>query len=370
MVILLDGRHHVGLAKLGLQLAETTGIVKIVPNTTGPLAVALLYDGLCTFEFGIVAEVFGLPRPEMGEAWYRFASCAVEGGPLRAHGGFTLTPDHGIELIDCADIIVVPGWKGSDEAVPEDLCHRLREAHERGARLVSICSGAFVLAATGLLDGGTATTHWRYAKALRDAHPKVAVDRSSLYRSYGRVFTSAGSAAGLDLLIEIVRQDYGPEAANSVARRLVMPAHRTGGQAQFLERPVPVRRHNEVAPLIDRMRAELGAPWPLTRMAEACRMSLRTFMRRFNEATGAPPGEWLAAERIEEAKRLLAAGRLSVDEIAVFVGLGGADTLRHHFRKRIGISPGEFRTRFSRPESARGDVSVPSACEHPALCSQ
>ncbi|MCC0805575.1 transcriptional regulator FtrA [Methylobacterium sp. W2] len=320
-----------------------------MPNTTGPLAVALLYDGLCTFEFGIVAEVFGLPRPEMGEAWYRFASCAIEGGPLRAHGGFTLTPDHGIELIDHADIIVVPGWKGADEPVPEDLCRRLRTAHERGARLASICSGAFVLAATGLLDGGPATTHWRYAEALRGRHPEVAVDHASLYQSHGRLFTSAGSAAGLDLLIEIVRQDYGPEAANSVARRLVMPAHRTGGQAQFLERPVPVRRNSEVAPLLDQMRAELGASWPLTRMAEECRMSLRTFVRRFTEATGSPPGEWLAAERIEEAKRLLAAGRLGVDDIAAVVGLGGADTLRHHFRKRIGISPGEFRARFARP---------------------
>ncbi len=343
--------------------------MKIVPNTTGPLAVALLYDGLCTFEFGIAAEVFGLPRPEMGEAWYRFASCAVEDGPLRAHGGFTLTPDHGIELIDRADIIVVPGWKGSDEPVPEDLCRRLREAHERGARLVSICSGAFVLAATGLLHSGTATTHWRYAQALRERHRDLAVDHTSLYRCHGRVFTSAGSAAGLDLLIEIVRQDYGPEAANSVARRLVMPAHRTGGQAQFLERPVPVRRYSEVAPLLDRIRAEIGASWPLTRMAEECRMSLRTFVRRFTEATGSPPGEWLAAERIEEAKRLLAAGRLSVDEIAVVVGLGGADTLRHHFRKRIGISPGEFRTRFSYPETARGEMPASSAFEYPASLS-
>ncbi|WP_379039545.1 transcriptional regulator FtrA [Methylobacterium marchantiae] len=341
-----------------------------MPNTTGPLAVALLYDGLCTFEFGIVAEVFGLPRPEMGRAWYRFASCAIEDGPLRAHGGFTLTPDHGIELIDHADIIVVPGWKGADEPVPEDLCRRLRTAHERGARLASICSGAFVLAATGLLDGGSATTHWRYAQALQERHPEVAVDHASLYQSHGRVLTSAGSAAGLDLLIEIVRQDYGPEAANSVARRLVMPAHRTGGQAQFLERPVPVRRNSEVSPLLDQMRAALGASWPLTRMAEECRMSLRTFVRRFTEATGSPPGEWLAAERIEEAKRLLTAGRLDIDEIAAAVGLGGADTLRHHFRKRIGISPGEFRTRFARRETAQREVSAPSVHGHPASSSE
>ena len=127
--------------------------MKIVPNNTGPLVVALLYDGLCTFEFGIVAEIFGLARPEMGEDWYRFASCAIEEGPLRAHGGFRLIPDRGIDLLDQADIVVVPGWRGADEAVPEELCRRLQEAHGRGARLASICSGAFVLAATGLLDG-------------------------------------------------------------------------------------------------------------------------------------------------------------------------------------------------------------------------
>ena len=323
-----------------------------MPNPSGPLVVALLYDGLCTFEFGIVAEVFGLPRPEMGEGWYRFASCAVEDGPLRAHGGFRLTAEHGPELIDQADIVVVPGWKGVNEHVPNDLCRRLQESHARGARLASICSGAFVLAATGLLDGGTATTHWRYAEALRERHPAIQVDHASLYRSHGRILTSAGSAAGIDLLIEIVRQDFGAEAANSVARRLVMPAHRTGGQAQFLERPVPIRRSPEVAPLLDRVRSDLSMPWTLRRMADDCGMSLRTFIRRFGEATGSPPGEWLVAERVEEAKRLLSAGRLDIDEIAASVGMGASDTLRHHFRKHVGVSPKEYRARFGRAMSS------------------
>lgn len=317
-----------------------------MPKTSGPLVAALLYDGLCTFEFGIAAEVFGLARPEMGAGWYRFASCAVEPGPLRAHGGFTFTPDHGLALIDRADIIVVPGWKGAEAPVPAALCDRLRAAHARGARLASICSGAFVLAATGLLDGAVATTHWRYAEALRARHPRVMVDHASLYRCHNRLFTSAGSAAGIDLLIEIVRQDFGPEAANSVARRLVMPAHRSGGQAQFLERPVPAHRHAEIAPLLEAMRGTLAEDWPLARMAETCRMSLRTFLRRFAEATGTPPGEWLVAERLEEAKRLLATGRLDGETIAAATGLGTADRLRHHFRRRLGISPGEYRARF------------------------
>jgi AraC family transcriptional activator FtrA len=318
-----------------------------MPNTTGPLVVALLYDGLCTFEFGIVAEIFGLARPEIGETWYRFASCGIEDGPLRAHGGFLLTPDHGPELIDEADIIVVPGWRGVDQPVPQSLIDLLRNAHDRGARLASICSGAFVLAATGLLDGATATTHWRYADALRSRHTDVLVDDASLYRNHGRIFTSAGSAAGIDLLIEIVRQDFGTEAANSVARRLVMPAHRTGGQAQFLERPVPAGHQSAVAPLLDKMRAELQGSWTLERMASDCRMSLRTFLRRFTEATGVPPGEWLVAERIEVVKRLLLARGHSIDEIAMAVGMGTADTLRHHFRKRTGVSPKVYQDQFS-----------------------
>ena len=318
-----------------------------MPNTNGPLVVALLYDGLCTFEFGIVAEIFGLARPEMGESWYRFASCAIEAGPLRAHGGIVLTPEHGIELIEQADIVVVPGWKGAAEPVPEALAELLRQAHERGARLASICSGAFVLAATGLLDGGTATTHWRYAEALRNRYPATAVDHASLYRSHARIFTSAGSAAGIDLLVEIVRQDFGAEAANSVARRLVMPAHRTGGQAQFLERPIPARHQSEVAPLLDKMRAELGAAWTLERMASECRMSLRTFVRRFTEATGMPPGEWLVCERIEVVKQLLVQRRHSIEEIASAVGMGSADSLRHNFRKRTGVSPTAYQIQFS-----------------------
>ena len=320
--------------------------VKIMPNRTGPLVAALLYDGLCTFEFGVVAEIFGLSRPEMGPGWYRFASCAIEGGPLRAHGGLSITPDCGPEMIDEADIIVVPGWRGVDHPVPEKLCERLRAAHARGARLASLCSGAFVLASTGLLSGGTATTHWRYADKLRARHPDIAVDDASLYRVHDRVYTAAGSAAGIDLLIEIVREDFGPAAANSVARRLVMPAHRTGGQAQFLERPVAVREGLEIAPLLDRVRADLASSWSVARMAKDTRMSPRTFLRRFSEATGQTPGDWLAAERVNEAKRLLCQGQAGMEAIAMAVGFGSAHTLRHHFRSKVGLSPGDYRARF------------------------
>lgn len=314
--------------------------------TTGPLVAALLYDGLCTFEFGLVAEVFGLARPEMGPGWYRFASCAIEPGLLRAHGGFAICPDHGPDLIDTADIIVVPGWKAADADVPEALIAALRAAYSRGARLVSICSGAFVLAATGLLDGATATTHWRYAEALKARFPKVGVDATSLYQGRDGVFTSAGSAAGIDLLIDIVRQDFGPAAANSVARRLVVPAHRTGGQAQFLERPVPERSNGTVAQLSDRIRGTLDQAWPIDRMARECGMSVRTFLRRFHEATGTTPRDWLIVERVEAAKQLLCAGGLGIDAISAAVGFGSGHALRHHFRQRSGLTPTEYRSRF------------------------
>ncbi len=329
--------------------------VKIMPSVantcsrmepTGPLVVALLYDGLCTFEFGITAEVFGLPRPEMGPGWYRFASCAIEAGPLRAHGGFVIQPDNGPELLEKADIIVVPGWKGAQIPVPETLSNMLRDAHARGARLMSICSGAFVLAATGLLDHGVAATHWRYAEALQARFPKVRVDAASLYRAHGRVFTSAGSAAGIDLMIDIIRQDFGPEAANSVARRLVVPAHRTGGQAQFLERPVPAQPGGEIAPLLDQMRENLARNWTTEIMAHECRMSLRTFLRRFHEATGRSPGDWLIEERVEAAKALLCEAPLHIETIAASAGFGSAHALRHHFRQKVGLTPTEYRSRF------------------------
>lgn len=317
-----------------------------MPNRTGPLVVALLYDGLCTFEFGIVAEIFGLSRPEMGPGWYRFASCAVDDGPMRAHGGFVIMADNGPGLLQQADLVIVPGWRGADAPVPDALCRELRAAHQRGARLASICSGAFVLAATGLLTGGAATTHWRYADKLRALYPEIAVDNASLYREHNRIYTSAGSAAGIDLMIEIVRQDFGATAANSVARRLVMPAHRMGGQAQFLERPVAYREGLAISPLLETVRANLAMDWNLARMAERCRMSVRTFLRRFSEATGQTPGDWLVAERVGEAQRLLCQGQADMETVALLAGFGSSHALRHHFRKRLGISPGEYRARF------------------------
>lgn len=325
-----------------------TSIDKFAPKlaASGPLVVAVVYDGLCTFEFSIVAEVFGLNRPEMGEGWYRFASAAMEPGPLRAQGGLMFQVDHGLELLDEADLIVIPGWKGVDVDVPDALLASLRSAWHRGARLASICSGAFVLAATGLLDGQRATTHWRYAQVLAKRHPSVDVDASVLYASGGRVFTSAGSAAGIDLMLHIVREEFGTEAANSVARRLVMPPHRHGGQAQFIERPVPTDRNAQLSKLLEKLRQDPTRRWSVGDMARKIAMSNRTFLRRFTETTGMPPAQWLALVRVEEAKRLLETTALQMEQVAAGAGFASVQALRHHFLAKVGVAPREYRASF------------------------
>lgn len=321
--------------------------MKITPKRCR-LVVALAHQDLCTFEYGIAAEIFGQRRPEMGDDWYDFATVATEPGPLRALGGLTFYADRGIDALAEADTIVIPGWSGTDVPVPPPLIDALLAAHARGTRIATICSGVFVLAATGLLDGKRATTHWRCAAALIDRHPAIAVDANVLYVDEAPLFTSAGSAAGIDLLLHLVRSDHGPEKANAVARRLVMAPHRQGGQAQFIERPVPRHEGNRLAPLLDQMRADLGREHRIPELARTAGMSERTFLRRFTEATGTSPGEWLVTERIDVAKQQLETSDFSIEMIAGTAGFKTVDTLRHHFRRRLGMSPREYRELFGR----------------------
>jgi len=330
-------------------------MLKIAPNLSllsGPLVVALVYDGLCTFEFAIAAEIFGFPRPELGPHWYRFAPCGVEPGPFRAQGGLRVEVEGGIDLISKADLIVVPGWKHLNATVPPDLVEALKAAHARGARLAAICSGAFVLAATGLLDSRRATTHWLYAEALQAAYPAVEVDASVLYVEDARVMTSAGSAAGIDLMLHIIRSDFGAELANDIARRLVVSPHRSGGQAQFVARPVPIRPESRLAPLLDRIRLDPKRVWSIAAMAREAAMSERTFLRRFFEATGTAPGTWVTAVRIAEAERLLESSSLPIEDIASQAGFGSVASMRHHFTPATGLAPREYRQRFRHPETA------------------
>jgi AraC family transcriptional activator FtrA len=311
-----------------------------------PLVAALAYDRLCTFEFAIAAEIFAMPRPELGEDWYRFAVCAAEPGPLRAFGGLSVEPALGLELLAEADLIIIPGWKGVDAPVPPKLSSALTAAHERGARIASICSGAFVLAAAGLLDGKRAATHWRYADSLQRLFPRVQVEASVLYVEDNRILTSAGSAAGIDLMLHIIRSDFGADAANCVARRLVVQPHRSGGQAQFVHRPLPSDPRRRFATLLDEVRADPARNWSVPAMARHAAMSERTFFRRFTDSTGCSPAEWLSQLRVEECKRLLEATALPVDEVARQSGFGTVETLRQHFARATKLTPSEYRQRF------------------------
>jgi AraC family transcriptional activator FtrA len=247
-----------------------------------------------------------------------------------------------------AGTIMVPGWRGVDTPVPLQIIEALRKAYSRGARLLSICSGSFVLAATGLLDGRRATTHWRYAEALQRCFPRIQVDPAVLYVDEGQILTSAGSAAGLDLCLHLIRRDYGPAAANQVARRLVIAPHRDGGQAQFLERPVDACERGSLAALMDKLRSRLHKPLSIANLARLAAMSERTFMRRFRAATGMTPGEWITRARVDRARELLESSALPMDQVAMRAGLGTSATLRHHFRRKVGVSPAEYRKRFSR----------------------
>ena len=315
----------------------------------GPLVVAPVYNGLCTFEFSIVAEVFGLERPELGNGWYRFASVAVEPGLLRAQGGLSVQASADLALLEQADLIVVPGWRGINEPVPMALQQALKRAWQRGATVASICSGAFVLAATGLLDGRRAATHWRYAQALAQRYPAIEVDAQVLYVQDERLFTSAGSAAGIDLMLHLVRRDFGVQVANSVARRLVVAAHRSGGQAQFIEQPLVKDASGQLAQLLDRVRADLRRDWTVAAMAEAVAMSQRSFLRRFTAGTGMAPSAWLAQARVEEVRRLLESSSLRVEQIADQAGYRSVQVLRDQFKRSVGVSPKAYRASFTTP---------------------
>jgi AraC family transcriptional activator FtrA len=337
------------------QIAPDAHVARSRLKRFNPRVAVLTYDGLCAFEFACAAEVFGLPRPELGAGWYRFETCAPAGRRVRGQFGMTLTPDGGLERIAAVGTVVIPGWQGIHVPVPAPVLDALRAAHDRGARLLSICSGSFVLAATGLLDGRRATTHWKYTAELQERFPAVRVDPNVLYVDEGRLLTSAGSAAGLDLCLHLVRRDFGAAAANQVARRLVVPPHRDGGQAQFLERPVePLagRTGGSLAALLDRLQRRLQEPITVAQMARRVAMSERTFIRRFRAATGATPADWMIRVRVDRARELLEGTSLSVDEIAARTGLGTPTTLRHHFRRKLGVSPMDYRARFSRERGA------------------
>ncbi|MFV3304660.1 transcriptional regulator FtrA [Pseudomonas sp. NY15181] len=312
-----------------------------------PLEVAVLaYDGLCTFEFGIAVEIFGLPRPEFDFPWYRQRIVAVDEGPMRALGGVRVLADAGQEAMATAGTIIVPGWRNRAEAPPAALVAALQRAYAEGARLLSICSGVFVLAASGLLDGQRATTHWRYSRELAERFPAIEVDAQVLYVDAGQVITSAGSAAGIDACLHLVARDFGAQVANTVARRLVMSPQRGGGQAQFIPAPVAKASRHDLAGLLDWARQRLDRSISVGELAGRMAMSERTFLRRFSEATGMTPKAWLQHERMLRARELLESSADSVERIAEQCGFGTVESFRNAFRSAAGVAPSAYRERF------------------------
>jgi AraC family transcriptional activator FtrA len=307
----------------------------------------LAFDGMAPFELGVVVEVFGLPRPELGDLdWYALDVCAERPGSLDAVGGFGLVARHGLDTLAAADTIIVPGQR-VDAPVSPALCAALRSAHGRGARIVSICSGAFALAAAGLLDGRRAATHWRYAAELQRRHPAVTVDADVLYVDDGDVLTSAGSAAGIDLCLHLVRRDHGAQVANHVARRLVVSPHRDGGQAQFIEAPVaPAPAPDPIARTMGWALERLDQPLTLPAMAQHAHLSPRSFTRHFRRATGTSPARWLLDQRVRASLELLEASALPVEHVGAAVGIPNPAAFRRHFARAMGVAPASYRRAF------------------------
>jgi AraC family transcriptional regulator, transcriptional activator FtrA len=319
------------------------------PATTPPArhrVVALAYDGLCTFEFGCTVEVFSHDRPELGIPWYDFSVCSAERTPIRAAGGIRFTTAYSLSRLDQADTIILPGWRNANERPPDLLLRKLRAAYQRGARIGSLCSGVFLLAAAGLLNGKSATTHWRYEPLLRERFPEINLKINALYVDEGQILTAAGSAAGLDMLLHLVKRDHGARVANQVAQRLVIPTHRVGDQAQFVPRPLPSEETARLSKLMDWVRTHRASRHSLPSMAKRAAMSPRTLQRHFLQAVGLSPLDWLIRERVALAKDILETTRKSIATIAELAGFGSEESLRRHFKLIAGVTPITYRKQF------------------------
>lgn len=308
----------------------------------------LALDGVAPFELGVLCEVFGVDRTEDGLPAFDFAVCSPGGRPVTTTGGFDLVPQHDLDRLASADLIGVPAM--SDQtALPEPALAALRAATARGARVLSVCTGAFVLGAAGLLDGRRCTTHWRHSAELARRHPRAEVDGDVLYVEDGPVITSAGTAAGIDACLHVVRSEFGAKAAGALARRMVVPPHRDGGQAQYIETPVRVAPAQSLQPLLEQVLACLDEEHTVESLAARALLSPRTFARRFKDETGTTPHAWLSARRVELAQRLLEETDEPVERIAVLAGFGGAAAMRHHFVQARATTPQAYRRTFRCP---------------------
>lgn len=307
--------------------------------------VALVRPVQSTFELGCATEVFGMVRPGIAQH-YEFEVCAEKPGPVPTSAGYSIAVARGLSALDTADTVLIPGWTPVEAPLPATVRRALLRAHARGARLVTICTGVFALARTGLLDGRSATTHWARAEQLRREFPEVLVEPDRLYIDHGDVATSAGAGAGIDLCLHLVRRDHGAAHAALVARHMVMPPHRDGGQAQYAPPAPPAEALDG---LLEWAGARLGTPLSVCDMAAHLNVSPRTLARRFADQLGTAPGAWLLSRRIAEARTLLEETDLPVEAIAARVGLASAVNLRRRFRAQVGTTPGAYRRAFRVP---------------------
>jgi transcriptional regulator GlxA family with amidase domain len=320
------------------------------PRSKRARAVAVLvYDGVAMFELGVACDIFGSSMGKLFETpWYEMSLCAAAPGLVSSDAGFGIVVPHGIDRIRRAGTIVVSPTDLPDE-VPPAILEELRRAHRRGQRIVSLCTGASILASAGLLDGRRATTHWSECETLAREHPLVEVDPNVLYVDNGDLLTSAGSAASIDLLLHLVRHDYGTEIANRVARDLVVPPHRDGDQAQYIDTPMPSYAGADLfSEALGWAQSHLDESVTIDNLAARSAMSPRTFARRFGETAGTTPYKWLLQQRVERAQRLLETTDLSIDVIAARSGFGTSDNLRKHFRRSVHTSPNSYRRTFAR----------------------
>ncbi|MFF4057183.1 GlxA family transcriptional regulator [Streptomyces sp. NPDC001668] len=314
---------------------------------------AVILDGVNPFELGVVCEVFGTDRSDDGLPVYDFAVASAEGPTLASRAGFAVQVEHGLERLETADLIAVPACaRYETRDFPPELLEALRNGVERGARVLSVCSGVFLLAAAGLLDGRRCTVHWHHAEQLARAYPRLTVEPDVLYVDEDPVITSAGTAAGIDACLHIVRKEQGPEVANKIARRMVVPPHRDGGQAQYIERPLPRSKCDTVGEVLVWMEQHLDEDVTVEQLAERAHMSPRTFARRFQQETGTTPYRWILRQRVLLAQRMLEATDETVDAIAGRAGFGTAAALRHQFLRAVGTTPNAYRRTFQGPEAA------------------
>ncbi|WP_181766291.1 GlxA family transcriptional regulator [Streptomyces albidus (ex Kaewkla and Franco 2022)] len=329
------------------------------------VAVALTH-GVNAFELGVAAEVFGMDRSGQGLPVYDFALVAAEPPPIRATPAFTIGTTHGIDRLADADLIVVPAGENYLECeFPERLLTALRAAVDRGAWVLSVCSGAFVLGAAGLLDGRRCTTHWRYTERLSQRYPKARVEPDVLYVEDDSVISSAGTAAGIDACLYLVRREQGSKVANAIARRMVVPPHREGGQAQYIEHPLPPECGDDaIGVSLHWIEEHLTEQITVEQLAGRAHMAPRTYARRFQQETGTTPHQWMLGQRILRAQHLLEDTTLTVDAVAARSGFGNDAALRHHFLRRLGTTPNTYRRTFRGPQLKTADEAGRPDAEH------